>query len=249
MAWSIVGDGSIGSPSAHIRSFQLSQSSLSACPDKRLALGPRLGRLRGEDVGHRPRLAEFLVQSLAVASGEGRRVVLRRHPDIHDSGRATGGAGDYSNEGQQPSSSWRPVRCLAGIVQQPLSDILPDRLCAVKPNGIGLLDFDDPAAAGAGDPQNMLGNFGQPQRPDGRARRHRAGAGERVPQDGFPVFGRHGSPGPGVGVLRGSLPTAAASFSICFGVGMRQLAGRSVIPELEHNKNIESSPPIVGAKK
>jgi hypothetical protein len=28
---SIVGDGSIGSPSDHIRSFQLSQSSLSAC--------------------------------------------------------------------------------------------------------------------------------------------------------------------------------------------------------------------------
>ena len=30
-AWSIVGDGSIGSPSDHIRSFQLSQSNLSAC--------------------------------------------------------------------------------------------------------------------------------------------------------------------------------------------------------------------------
>src|ERR1700758_1880412 len=30
-AWSMVGDGSIGSPSDHIRSFQLSQSSLSAC--------------------------------------------------------------------------------------------------------------------------------------------------------------------------------------------------------------------------
>jgi hypothetical protein len=30
-AWSIVGDGSIGSPSDHMRSFQLSQSSLSAC--------------------------------------------------------------------------------------------------------------------------------------------------------------------------------------------------------------------------
>jgi DNA end-binding protein Ku len=31
MAWSMVGDGSIGSPSLHVRSFQLSQSSLSAC--------------------------------------------------------------------------------------------------------------------------------------------------------------------------------------------------------------------------
>jgi hypothetical protein len=37
----------------------------------------------------------------------------------------------------------------------------------------------------------MLWNFGQPQRPDGGARRQRAGAGERVPEDGFPVFGRH----------------------------------------------------------
>jgi hypothetical protein len=31
MAWSMVGDGSIGSPSDHIRSFQLSHSSLTAC--------------------------------------------------------------------------------------------------------------------------------------------------------------------------------------------------------------------------
>src|SRR3981189_2081591 len=31
IAWSIVGEGSIGSPSLHIRSFQLSQNNLSAC--------------------------------------------------------------------------------------------------------------------------------------------------------------------------------------------------------------------------
>src|ERR1700732_3410007 len=31
IAWSIVGDGSIGSPSDHMRSFHDSQSSLSAC--------------------------------------------------------------------------------------------------------------------------------------------------------------------------------------------------------------------------
>ena len=46
----------------------------------RLGLGPHLGRLRGEDVGHRTRLAELLVQSLAVAAGKGRRVMLRGHP-------------------------------------------------------------------------------------------------------------------------------------------------------------------------
>jgi hypothetical protein len=54
----------------------------------RLGLGPHLGRLRREDVGHRTRLAQLLVQGLAVASGEGRGVVFRRHPDILESGHA-----------------------------------------------------------------------------------------------------------------------------------------------------------------
>jgi hypothetical protein len=40
-----------------------------------------------------------------------------------------------------------------------------------------------------------------------------------------------------------------ASLSICFGVGMRQLAGRSVIPRGEHTKNLESSRPKVGNRK
>ena len=56
------------------------------------------------------------------------------------------------------------------------------------------------------------------------------GIGARVFEYGFPVFGREGrirSRGDGP---RGLRPAAAASFSICFGVGMRQLAGRSVIP-------------------
>jgi hypothetical protein len=47
------------------------------------------------------------------------------------------------------------------------------------------------------------------------------------------------SPGPGVrtGGTFSPTPALAASFSICFGVGMRQLAGRSVIPRIEHTKN------------
>jgi hypothetical protein len=51
--------------------------------------------------------------------------------------------------------------------------------------------------------------------------------------------------GPGVCTGGTFLPTAAAlaSLSICFGVGMRQLAGRSVIPQIEHieNKRVESA--------
>lgn len=45
---------------------------------------PYLDGLRGENLGHRPRLAELLVQSLAVAPGEGRWVVFsRRDPSVH----------------------------------------------------------------------------------------------------------------------------------------------------------------------
>ena len=84
IAWSIVGDGSSGSPSVHIRSFQLSQRRRSASCS--LSLGPDLVRLRGEDVGHRARLPELLVQGFTVASRERRRVVLRCHPDIRFEG-------------------------------------------------------------------------------------------------------------------------------------------------------------------
>ena len=37
-------------------------------------------------------------------------MIFRRHPDIRDPGRDRRRAGDYSNEGQHPSSSWLPVR-------------------------------------------------------------------------------------------------------------------------------------------
>src|ERR1700681_396799 len=46
-----------------------------------LGLGSYLSRLRSEDVCHRTRLAELLVQSLAVAARKRRRVMLRGHPD------------------------------------------------------------------------------------------------------------------------------------------------------------------------
>ncbi len=169
-AWSTVGDGSIGSPSAHIRSFQLSQSSLSACR----SMASPLARVSADCAARMLVIARALPSSLfeglAVASGEGRGVVFRRHPDIQDLDSEPARAGDYSNEGQQPSSSWRPVRWRAGIVQQALADVLPDRVRTVEADGIGLLDFDGPAAAAAADPQYMLGNFRQPQRAVRRGR-------------------------------------------------------------------------------
>src|ERR1700760_688111 len=52
-----------------------------------LGPGSHLRRTRREDVCHRTRFAEFLVQSLPVASRERRAMMFLRHPDILESGR------------------------------------------------------------------------------------------------------------------------------------------------------------------
>jgi hypothetical protein len=46
-----------------------------------------------------------------------------------------------------------------------------------------------------------------------------------------------GSASSGAAAWTDGLRASPASFSICLGVGMRQLAGRSVMPRLEHTKN------------
>ena len=63
---------------------------------------------------------------------------------------------------------------LAGVVQQPLTDVLPDRRGPAEADGIRLLDLDGAAAAGARHPQDMPRSLGQPLRSGGGARRHRA---------------------------------------------------------------------------
>src|ERR1700735_3289366 len=82
MARSMVGDGSIGSPSLHIRSW------ISASP-----FAPHLRPLRGKNAGHRARFPKLLCQSLAVAARKGRGVMLRRHPDIQPQTKSEGGLG------------------------------------------------------------------------------------------------------------------------------------------------------------
>jgi len=49
---------------------------------------------------------------------------------------------------------------LAGVVQQPLPDVLPDRLGTVKPDRVDSLDFHGPLAAAAGDPQDVALDLG-----------------------------------------------------------------------------------------
>lgn len=74
----------------------------------------------------------------------------------------------------------------AGVVQQSLADILPERVRTIETSGICLLDLDDPGTAAAAHPQNMLRNLAQPQRPSGSA--CRLGIGVGVSEKGLPVF-------------------------------------------------------------
>ena len=124
---------------------------------------------------------------------------------------------------------------LAGVVEQPLRDVLPDRVAAIQSDCIGGLDFHGPLAAAAGDAQHVALNFGKtslPQLGSGHI-------GARVLEDGpevspyAPVDSQYSAGRGASGAAAAGLhlrAASAASFSICFGVGMRQLAGRSVIP-------------------
>jgi hypothetical protein len=113
---------------------------------------------------------------------------------------------------------------LAGVVEQSLRDILPDRVAAIQSDCIGGLDFHGPLAAAAGDAQHVALNLGKTSLPHlGPGR-----IGARSLSTDSQYSAGSGASGAAEGLrLRAA---SAASFSICFGVGMRQLAGRSVIP-------------------
>src|SRR3954471_23329101 len=77
---------------------------------------------------------------------------------------------------------------LAGVVEQPLRDVLPDRVAAIQSDCIGGLDFDCPLAATAGDAQHVTLDFRKTSQPYlGPVAR-----GARVFEYRFPVFGREG---------------------------------------------------------
>jgi hypothetical protein len=73
----------------------------------------------------------------------------------------------------------------------------------------------------------MLGNLVQPQHPSGRARAQTASLDAPASMSACQYSGGRSFPGPGPPGGGAFLLTAAAIFSICLGVGMRQLAGRS----------------------
>ena len=114
---------------------------------------------------------------------------------------------------------------LAGVVEQPLRHALPDRVAAIQSDCIGGLDFHGSLAATAGNSQHMALNLRKMSLP--HLGPGRAGARSLSTDSQYSAGrGASGAAAEGPGLRAAS----AASFSICFGVGMRQLAGRSVIP-------------------
>jgi hypothetical protein len=138
-----------------------------------------------------------------------------------------------------------PGPLLACVVEQSLSDVLPGRFWPVEADGIGLLDLDGPGTP-ARDTLRICWEIS-----DSRSRRAE-GRPSSVPASASgssmtacQYSGGISSPGPGVRIgtaFSRTATAAAASFSICFGVGMRQLAGRSVMAAIrtyqEHRSRV-----------
>jgi hypothetical protein len=71
-----------------------------------------------------------------------------RHPDIRDSRQ--GPAAPATTRTRPAAVLFVATGALAAsVVQKALADVLPDRVRTVETDGVGLLDFDGPAAAAA----------------------------------------------------------------------------------------------------
>ena len=154
----MVGDGSIGSPSLHIRSFQLSQSNLSACW---ISAAP-LARISADCAARMPVIARAFPNSFVRA--------FRSPPDsgvgwcfgaIRTSKRRPNSGCRLGHVKSRPAPVFfvSSGALLAGVVEQSLRHVLPDRVAAIQSDCIGGLDFDGPLAAAAGDAQHVALNF------------------------------------------------------------------------------------------
>src|ERR1700710_1718364 len=179
----MVGEGSIGSPSLHIRSFQLSQSNLSACW---ISAAP-LARISADCAARMPVIARPFPNSFVRA--------FRSRPDsgvgwcfgvIRTSKRRPNAGCRLGHVKSRPAPVFfvSSGALLAGVVEQPLRDVLPDRVAAIQSDCIGGLDFDGPRTATAGNAQHVALNFrktSQPYLGPGRS-------GARVLEHRFPIF-------------------------------------------------------------
>jgi hypothetical protein len=111
---------------------------------------------------------------------------------------------------------------LAAVVEQLNPNIFPDGVCAVEARSIDRLDLDDAVPPAAAHAQDMPGYFREAPVLNGYA-----GSNAPARMESQYASGRSSAgPSAGAGASAGRLGLAA-SFSICFGVGMRQLTGLS----------------------
>ena len=132
---------------------------------------------------------------------------------------------------------------LARVVQQPLRDIFPDGAAAKEADSVHGLNF------------HVRSQRRQETRSTWcwisesfrcRIRTPSLARGSWSNDSQYSAGSASSAAGAGTAGLRAA---SAASFSICLAVGMRQLAGRSVMPRLEHNKNKCRVPLRVGVEK
>jgi hypothetical protein len=120
---------------------------------------------------------------------------------------------------------------LTGVVEQMLTYVLPDGLFPAQSYGVGLLDLDGAAAAGAGDPQQVSLNVGQPLHPDGRTGRRGVCVGADVVEDDPPILAATRRPGrrtaTSVARFRGRRPQRPVSPSVFGSACASSRVGRS----------------------
>jgi hypothetical protein len=71
----------------------------------------------------------------------------------------------------------------AGVVEQSLSNVLPDGMRCIEPHRVSLLNFDDARTTSALDAEHMSGNFRQAALLDWQPR---LSSGARIAQHGVP---------------------------------------------------------------
>src|SRR3954468_10283714 len=82
-----------------------------------------------------------------------------RHPDIQAQTKLGVQALGHVKSRPAPVFFVSSGALLAGVVEQSLRDVLPERIAAIQSDCIGGLDFDGPLATAAGDAQHATLNF------------------------------------------------------------------------------------------
>jgi hypothetical protein len=137
-----------------------------------------------------------------------------------------------------------PARTLsARVVQQPLRNLLPDGVAAIKPDRVDGLDFYGPLAAAAGDTQHMTLDLRQLSFSDPDAV-----AGARILEQRVPVFGRRRRIRSRSGGRR-TPGRFGGQFFHLFDVRHAPARGSIGHVRLEHNKNNGVESPKVGNPK